>query len=96
MSHRVNEEINAEPKGFNRRLERIFAAIDVIPEIFEVVVLTSDYGNSAVVSLECVEERLAINQVRGYDIQGINAIKDIENLVIDGQSNQVTIREGTM
>src|SRR5207245_10535225 len=48
VRHGVDDEVDSKAESFNRGFERILAAIDVVPEILEVVVVTGDDPDVAV------------------------------------------------
>src|SRR6266516_880182 len=48
VRHRVDDEVDSKAESFNRGFERVLAAIDVVPEILEVIVVTGDDPHVAV------------------------------------------------
>jgi hypothetical protein len=69
VTHCVDEEIDSQAECFDGGFQRIYALIDVIPKILEVVVVAGDDGEIPVLILQPVKDRLAVDQVRRGDVQ---------------------------
>src|SRR5262249_24197861 len=93
MSHRVDDKIDPETESFYRRLQGIRALIDIVPEVFQIVVIAGDYADLSVPVHQRVENRFAVHEIRRCDIQGIDIEEGVENLVIDRQPYKVAVRE---
>src|SRR5436309_5953080 len=93
VTHGVDEEIDTQTERFNGRFQRIDALINVIPEIFEIVVVAGDNRESAVLILQSVKDRLAIDEIRRRDVQRIDVEEVIEDRMLDRQPFKVTVRE---
>src|SRR5947209_9702673 len=64
MSHRVDDKIDSEAESFDRRLEGIRASIDIVPEVFQIVVIAGDDADLSVLVHQRVENRFAVHEIR--------------------------------
>src|SRR5262245_7249706 len=93
VAHRIDNEINPKAESFNRRFQRILAAIDIIPKILEIVVIGCDDPDLSILIHQAVEDRFALHHVRRNNVQSVDAIKHIEDVLIDRHAYQIAIRE---
>src|SRR5262249_27313890 len=93
VTHGIDDKINLKPESFNRRFQRILAAIDIIPKILEIVVVGCDDPDLSILIHQAVEDRFALHHVRRNNIQSVDAIKHIEDVLIDRHAYQIAIRE---
>src|SRR6266852_5246279 len=93
VTHCVDEEIDTQAECFDRGFQWIYALIDVIPKILEVVVVAGDNREIPAFVLQSIKDRLAIDEVRRGDVQRINSEKIMEDRVLDRQPFEIPVRE---